>query len=96
MVDLRHVVRSVTATERYFGCNPSAGGRRKWPRRRGNTRRALTAALDHTLRLAMHRLSEETRPTYRGRWCAVLVRRRWRTAGGGGTVAHGQIRLLVR
>ena len=39
MVDLRHVVRSGTATERYFGCNPSAGGRRKWPRRRGNTRR---------------------------------------------------------
>ena len=39
MVDLRHVVRSGTATERYFGCNPSAGERRKWPRRRGNTRR---------------------------------------------------------
>ena len=39
MVDLRHVVRSGTATERYFGCNPSAGGRHKWPRRRGNTRR---------------------------------------------------------
>ena len=39
MVDLRHVVRSGTATDRYFGCNPSAGERRKWPRRRGNTRR---------------------------------------------------------
>ena len=91
MVDLRHVVRSVTATERYFGCNPSAGGRRKWPRRRGNTRRALTAALDHTLRLAMHRLSEETRSTYRGWWCAVLV-----CAGAGGRWGGaGQLRVAL-
>ena len=89
MVDLRHVVRSGTATDRYFGCNPSAGERRKWPRRGGNTRRALKAARDHTLRLAMHRLSEETRPTYRGRWCAVLVCAGAGGRWGSGTVARG-------
>ena len=86
MVDLRHVVRSGTATDRYFGCNPSAGGRRKWPRRRGNTRRALTAALDRTLRLATHRLSAEMHPIYRGWWCAVLV-----CAGAGGRWGGAEI-----
>ena len=55
------------------------------------TRRALTAALDHTLRLAMHRLSEETRPTYRGWWCAVLV-----CAGAGGRWGGaGQLRVAL-
>ena len=72
-------VERVSKEPHATACWPSAGEQRKWPRRRGNTRRALTAALDRTLRLATHRLSAEMHPIYRGWWCAVLV-----CAGAGG------------
>ena len=79
-------VERVSKEPHATACWPSAGEQRKWPRRRGNTRRALTAALDRTLRLATHRLSAEMHPIYRGWWCAVLV-----CAGAGGRWGRAEI-----
>ena len=91
MVDLRHVVRSGTATERYFGCNPSAGERRKWPRRRGNTRRDVRSRPLGTTHCVLRCTDCQKRrvpPIVAGgvqSWCAGAGGR-W---GGSGTVARG-------
>ena len=92
MVDLRHVVRSVTATECYFGCWPSlsAGEQRKWPRRGGQHKTCAHG------RSGPHIASCDA-PTFSRdashlSWlvvCSPGVRRRWRTVRGSGKVARG-------